>query len=36
VPQRIRSRAVLLLLRAFPGLMACQYVVQVQAQALQR
>lgn len=33
VPQRIRSRAVLLLLRAFPGLMACQYVVQVQAQA---
>jgi SAM-dependent methyltransferase len=31
IPQRIRRRAVLLLLRAFPGLMACQYVVQVQA-----
>ena len=31
IPQRIRSRAVLLLLRVFPGLMACQYVVQVHA-----
>ena len=29
IPRRIRSRAVLLLLRALPGLMACQYVVQV-------
>ncbi len=31
IPQRLRRRAVLLLLRAFPGLMACQYVVQLQA-----
>ncbi len=31
VPARIRRGAVLLLLRAFPGLMACQYVVQVRA-----
>jgi methionine biosynthesis protein MetW len=30
IPSRILRRAVLLLLRAFPGLMACQYVVQVQ------
>jgi len=29
IPGRIRSRAVRLLLRALPGLMACQYVVQV-------
>jgi methionine biosynthesis protein MetW len=29
IPRRLRSKAVLLLLRLFPGLMACQYVVQV-------
>jgi methionine biosynthesis protein MetW len=31
IPRRIRSMAVLLLLRLFPGLMACQYVVQMHA-----
>lgn len=31
VPQRIRCGAVMLLLRVLPGLMACQYVVQMHA-----